>query len=67
MARPKNPAGDKASVRQPTALTIRGSKEWRAWLERGAKFCRTDSSKLIDIAVAHHLKNQGFDEPPPER
>jgi hypothetical protein len=32
-----------------------------------AKFCRTDSSKLLDIAVAHYLKAQGFTEEPPER
>jgi predicted transcriptional regulator len=67
MARPKKKPVEPGSVRQPTALTIRGSKEWRDWLERGARYCRTDSSKLVDIAVAHYLRAQGFDEPAPER
>jgi hypothetical protein len=68
MAKSKRAASARApSNRQPTAVTIRGSKEWRAWVERGAKYCRTDSSKLFDVAVAQYLKAQGFDEPPPER
>lgn len=69
MARPKKKPSDlrPASIRQPTAITIRGSKEWRSWLERGAEHCRTDTSKLLDIAAAHYLKSQGFDEPPPKR
>ena len=58
---------ERTSIRQPTAVTIRGSKEWRSWLERGAKHCRTDTSKLVDISVAQYLKAQGFAEAPPER
>lgn len=60
----ENPSG---RARQFIMLTIRGSKEWRAWLERGANHCRIDSSKLVDIAVARYLKSQGFEEPPPKR
>jgi len=69
MAEPKKKTSPRrpASIRQPTAITVRGSKEWRAWLERGAEHCRTDTSKLLDIAAAHYLKSQGFDEPPPKR
>jgi hypothetical protein len=68
MAKPKKkPSHGPESKRQPTALTVRGSKEWREWLERGAEFCRTDTSKLVDISVAHYLRGQGFTEPPPKR
>ncbi len=67
MAKKKATKAAQPSIRQPTAVTIRGSKEWREWLERGAVHCRTDTSKLIDIAVAHYLRAQGFDEPPPKR
>jgi hypothetical protein len=52
---------------KPTALTIRGSSAWREWVERGAKFCRTDIAKLVDKALIEHLKAQGFKEEPPER
>lgn len=54
-------------VRQPTAITVRGSKPWRAWVSRGAKFCRTDTTKLIDSALVAYLRSQGFTEDPPER
>jgi hypothetical protein len=69
MDKPKRPdkKSARASVRQPTAITIRGSKEWRDWVERGSEHCRTDSSKLIDIALAFYLKAQGFNEPAPKR
>ncbi len=53
--------------RQPTAVTIRGSKEWREWLDRGANHCMTDVAKLIDVSVAHYLKSQGFEEQRPKR
>ena len=54
-------------VRQPTAITVRGSKAWRAWVDRGAKHQRTDTAKLIDMALVAYLRSQGFTEEPPER
>lgn len=59
--------GPPPTGRRPTALTVKGSEEWREWVERGAKFCRTDSSKLVDAALAEYLKARGFPDPPPER
>jgi hypothetical protein len=53
--------------RKPTALTIKGSLEWRAWVEKGATFCRTDVAKLVDAALVDYLKNRGFEPEPPER
>lgn len=52
---------------KPTAVTIRGSLEWRDWLERGAEHCMLDVSKLVDIAVTQYLKDQGFEESRPKR
>jgi acyl-CoA-binding protein len=69
MAKEK-PASGKASDRageKPTALTIKGSLEWRNWVDRGAKHCRTDSAKLVDAALVDYLKARGFDEEAPER
>lgn len=48
-------------------LAVKGSPEWTEWVRRGAKFCRTDVSKLVDAALVSYLKGRGFDEPPPER
>ena len=52
---------------RPTALTIKGRREWRDWVERGADFCRTDVAKLVDAALVDYLKQRGFDEPAPRR
>lgn len=52
---------------RPTALTIKGTLEWRGWVERGADHCRTDVAKLVDAALVHYLQAQGFTEPPPKR
>jgi len=51
----------------PRTVVVRGTGEWADWVERGAKHCRTDVSKLIDAALAAYLRDQGFSEPPPER
>lgn len=53
--------------RKPVALTIKGNLEWRAWVDRGAAFCRTDTSKLVDAALVDYLKAKGFEEPAPPR
>jgi hypothetical protein len=59
----KAPASDRPSI----AVTLRGSQEWKAWIEAGARFCRTDVAKLLDSAVVDYLKARGFDQPAPER
>ena len=51
----------------PIAMTIRGSLEWREWVERLAKHCRTDIAKLVDASLILYSKEHGFTEPPPER
>jgi hypothetical protein len=65
MAKPKaKPAGENL---RPTVVTIKGRQEWREWLDRAARFCRTDVAKLVDAALVEYLKQRGFDEPPPWR
>jgi hypothetical protein len=68
MAKAKHGAeGEPKPGPKPTAMSIKGSREWAAWVRRGAKHCRTDTSKLIDDALVSYLKGRGFKEPPPER
>lgn len=52
---------------RPTALTIKGTLDWRAWVERGAVHCRTDVAKLVDAALVDYLKAKGFEESAPPR
>jgi hypothetical protein len=53
--------------RKPLAVQIRGSVEWKAWLDRGAKACGLKIPSLVTAAVTEFLKRHGFDEAPPER
>lgn len=71
VAKPKSGAAKKAAAKpssaKPTAVTIRGSSEWRDWLEQGAEHCLLDVAKLVDIAVTEYLKGRGFETPRPKR
>ena len=59
--------GPEPTGRRPTVLTIKGSLEWKAWLDRLSKHCRIGTSSVVDLALAEFAKKQGFDEPPPPR
>jgi hypothetical protein len=48
-------------------LVVQASDPWIAWVEEGADYCRTDVSKLVDVALVFYLKAQGFTEPAPRR
>lgn len=50
---------------QPNAIAIRGSAEWKAWLEAFAAKMRTRPTAVIDLALAKLAAQEGFEEPPP--
>lgn len=60
-------SGEKAPDR--TRIVVQACEAWIQYVERGAKHCRTDVSKLIDAAVAKYLREQDppFAEAPPDR
>jgi hypothetical protein len=45
-------------------LSIRGTPEWRAWLERFAARSRVTPTALLDLAVAEKAARDGFETPP---
>lgn len=53
--------------RKTVAVTLKGSEEWKNWLERAAKHCRLTVSAFIDTAAMELAKSRGFKEEPPER
>ena len=53
--------------RRPVAVTMKGSEEWKEWLERAAAHSRMSVSMFLDFATVQYAKSQGFDEPPPDR
>jgi hypothetical protein len=50
---------------QPNAITIRGSSDWKSWLEDFASRMRTKPTAVIDLALAKLAQQEGFREPPP--
>lgn len=62
-----NPKGDSDGSRKATVLAIKGSAEWKEWLDRAARHCRVSTSALVDLALTRYVKEQGFDDPPPQR
>jgi len=50
-----------------TVITIKGTEEWRGWLERFSKYLRTPTSTIVDHALLRHAKEMGFHEEAPER
>ena len=53
--------------RRMLAVTMKGSEEWKGWLEEAAKHCRISVSSLIDLSVTEYVKARGFKKEPPER
>jgi hypothetical protein len=68
MAKPKAAPARKDVGPKPTkTVSVRATLEWAEWLEEGARFCRTDLAKLLDVAAVDYLKAKGFTKPAPER
>jgi hypothetical protein len=65
--KPTRDSDKPAPAPRPTAFAIKGSLEWREWVEQGADHCRTDVSKLIDAALVEYLRERGYTNPPPKR
>lgn len=61
--KPESPA----KIRLGVAVTLKGSPEWKAWLERFADHTRLDVAKLIDKALVHYAESEGFSEASPRR
>jgi hypothetical protein len=67
MAAPKRKATKPKGKAAHTTVNIKASEEWKAWVERLAKHCRTDIAKLVDSSLIARAKAEGFDEEAPER
>jgi hypothetical protein len=46
------------------AITLKGSPEWKAWVDRLADKFRTDTAKVIDMALVEFARTHGFEEAP---
>ena len=62
--RAKSGPPSKAGGPTPSAIALRGTPAWRAWLGRLAAHYRTTPSGLIDRALTELARHGGFEEPP---
>lgn len=64
-AKPADKRTAPGSSTQPNAITIRGSAEWKGWLEEFAAKLRSKPTAVIDLALAKLAEQERFTEPPP--
>lgn len=67
VAKKKTRPARQEGERRPIAVTIKGSEEWKAWLEEGATFVHFSVSGLVEHAVRDYLKRKGFTKEGPSR
>jgi hypothetical protein len=68
VAKKKAPRGKAAPPKASTiAVTLRGSPEWKAWVEALARHARLDVAKVIDRALIDFAEKEGFDQEAPQR
>lgn len=49
------------------AVVVKGTPEWKKWVEDTAEFFRINVSSLVDTSIAEYARTHGFDVPPPNR
>jgi hypothetical protein len=59
--RPKGSGPPRGNV-----LALKGSPEWKAWLDAFADHCRLKLADTVDQALAAYAEHRGF-RPPPKR
>ena len=52
---------------KPLAIQVRGSPEWKRWLEELAEFDRSNLADICDRSIAAYARAIGFPKPPPPR
>ncbi len=71
MAKKKTPEPAPAGATSPgprrTVLTIKGTEEWRVWLEQLGEHLRTPTSTIVDHALVRYAKEVGFGKEAPKR
>jgi hypothetical protein len=69
MAKKRAPVKAQAQPPGPrrTVLTIKGTDEWRIWLEGLGDHLRTPTSTIVDHALVRYAKEVGYTKEAPKR
>jgi hypothetical protein len=68
MAKKSAPKGrPRESGPRRTVLTIKGTDEWRVWLEGLGAHLRTPTSTVVDHALVRYAKEVGYTKEAPMR
>lgn len=69
VAAPKKMAKKKGDPKRPTypVLSMRGSQEWKEWVDELADFLRLRTPDVVDKALVDLATKSGFTKPPPKR
>jgi hypothetical protein len=57
-------AKKRAKVPKEMVVGIRGSAEWKEWIDAFAEHCRLNKVDIIDLALVDYARKMGFREPP---
>ena len=63
----RQPAQQAGAERKAVVVALKGSPEWKEWVDDLAAHCRTDLSKLVDLALVELAKSRGFNREAPQR
>jgi hypothetical protein len=67
MAKPKRRRPGRprrAAPRRETVVAIKGSAEWKSWLDRFSLHCRLGLSDTIEQSLVYYAEERGYPEPP---
>jgi hypothetical protein len=60
--RPGRPKGD--GPERATVVALKGTREWKMWLDRFATHCRLGLADTIEQSLLTYSKERGFRSPP---
>jgi hypothetical protein len=54
----------RAGPARVTVVALKGSREWKAWLDRFAGHCRLGLANTIEQSLVHYAQERGYRRPP---
>lgn len=64
---PKGKKNPEEWKQKPIIMQMRGTPDFKGWLERLAEFDRTTVADIADRAIVRYAREIGFKEDPPKR